>query len=98
MIRRLRFRINDGIFFRYKYQENNFTNEHDGCKNYHIKHAWEVSIRLNLKSFPKFEAHTFTYDGIISESFTFLGLEFGKHYYYDSRPLLKWPVNELVNW
>lgn len=81
------YRHGAGLFYDWKRAVTTFDNEYDDNKRWLIKEYWYAFVRRS-KHF--WEIGDLYYDGHTQKSITFLGIEIGYGYSYDSRPAEEW--------
>lgn len=87
---------NWGLYFRHKFAEVDFSNRYyNGGEEWHCKEEHTFFIRLSPHIWDTCDVY---YDGHTVKSFTFLGIEVGKYYSYDSRPVVEWTDEEDLAW
>ena len=98
-IKRL-FYWNRGLYFRYDVAETDFANQYilndeNHPEDWHCKEESAVFIKFSPHFWDKTDVY---YDGHIVKSFTVLGIEIGRYYSYDSRPVVEWTPEDHHDW
>lgn len=86
------YRYHKRIFITLSRSVTDWINTHVNNTPYRIAEYREIFFGINPKWW---EYDDWCYDGMTQQSVTLCGIVVGKSYSYDSRPLDKFPINEL---
>jgi hypothetical protein len=81
---------NRGINWNYRRATSNFTNKYLGGE-WRCDEEWYLRVGLDDKAF---DVTNIYYDGHTHKSITFLWIQIGYGYGYDSRPVSEWQTSE----